>query len=59
MKKLDVVTNQLIPDNVNLDCLPSSVNSAVFEEINTLEELKKSTSNGIDINVDAFQGRFL
>jgi hypothetical protein len=44
-------TNLLIPDNVNLDCLPSSVSSAVSEEISTLEELKESTSNGIDVNV--------
>jgi hypothetical protein len=43
-------TDQLIPDHVDLDCLPSSVSSAVSQEINTLDDLKQSTSNGIDIN---------
>lgn len=48
-------TSQLIPDHVNLDCLPSSVSSATTQEISSLQGLKVATSSGFQMSV-GFQG---
>jgi hypothetical protein len=43
-------TSQLIPQNVDLDCLPSTQITANTESISTLDELKESTSRGIEVS---------
>ncbi|CAF0899456.1 unnamed protein product, partial [Didymodactylos carnosus] len=51
-------TNKLIPENVELDCVPSSDIVATTESVGTLSELSKSTSDGISFGVDFQYGAF-
>jgi hypothetical protein len=46
-------TNKIIPQNVNLDCLPSMQITATTESISTLDELKESTKKGIEFSASA------
>ena len=46
-------TKTLIPDNVDLDCLPSVEVQAGTEIISTLEQLRKSTMNSIQVSAGA------
>ncbi|CAF4857564.1 unnamed protein product [Rotaria socialis] len=46
-------TKALIPDNVDIDCLPSVEVQAGTEIISTLEQLQKSTMRGIEVSTGA------
>ncbi|CAF4126325.1 unnamed protein product [Rotaria magnacalcarata] len=46
-------TKALIPDNVDIDCLPSVEVQAGTEIISTLEQLQKSTMRGIEVSAGA------
>ena len=50
-------TNKLVPNNVELDCLPSTVQAVDSEIIDTVEHLHKSISKKIDVSVEVkFRG---
>jgi hypothetical protein len=50
-------TNKLVPENVELDCLPSISQTFESENIETIEQLHKSISNKVDVSISAkFRG---
>ena len=46
-------TSQLVPGNVELDCLPSTSLTADSETISTVEQLKKSITDKIEISASS------
>ena len=44
-------TSQLIPDHVELDCIPSTSLTAASETISTIEQLKKSITDKVELAV--------
>lgn len=52
-KPQGLCTTKLIPQYVNMDCLPSVEVEAGTEIINTLQQLQESTMNGIEISASA------
>ncbi|CAF4379052.1 unnamed protein product [Rotaria sp. Silwood2] len=48
--------NKLIPENVDVDCLPSTDISSSTEIISTLRQLQESTMKGIDITTEVSGG---
>ena len=46
-------TSKLVPDHIQLDCLPSTSLKVDSETISTVEQLKKSISNTIEMSISA------